>query len=81
MKVSVVHIGNSKGIMIPEEFFNHYKIADAVDLVVDGEKIILTPLNHRPRAGWSEAAQKMRSAGDDELLIPDVFEDEVEEEW
>jgi hypothetical protein len=29
-----------------------------------------------PRKGWSEAFQKMHEAGDDKLLIPDVFEDE-----
>ena len=28
------------------------------------------------RAGWSEAFKEMRKNGDDELLIPDVFEDE-----
>lgn len=29
-----------------------------------------------PRKGWSEAFKEMHEAGEDELLIPDVFEDE-----
>jgi antitoxin MazE len=29
------------------------------------------------RAGWAEAAKRMHECGDDELLINDVFEDEV----
>ena len=33
------------------------------------------------RTGWEEAARKMRSNNDDELLIPDVFEDECLEDW
>lgn len=46
------------------------------------EKIKINP----PRKGWSEAFQKMHVAGDDKLLIPDVFEDEsflndLENDW
>ena len=29
------------------------------------------------RAGWAEAAKRMHEFGDDQLLIDDVFEDEV----
>ena len=30
----------------------------------------------QPRQGWAEAAKRAHENGDDELLIPDVFEDE-----
>lgn len=33
----------------------------------------------RPREGWSEAFKEMHQNGDDELLMPDVFEDEFPE--
>ena len=33
--------------------------------------------NRDIRAGWAEAARKMHECGDDQLLIDDVFEDEV----
>ena len=29
----------------------------------------------QPRQGWAEAAKRAHENGDDELLIPDVFED------
>ena len=29
------------------------------------------------RAGWAEAAKRMHEFGDDQLLIDDVFDDEV----
>ncbi|KAB4875418.1 AbrB/MazE/SpoVT family DNA-binding domain-containing protein, partial [Bacteroides thetaiotaomicron] len=31
--------------------------------------------------GWAEAAKRAHENGDDELLIPDVFEDEKFEDW
>ncbi|MDD7318035.1 MAG: hypothetical protein PUG74_05040 [Prevotellaceae bacterium] len=33
------------------------------------------------RSGWEEAARKMSTNRDDELLIPDVFEEDGFEEW
>lgn len=35
----------------------------------------------QPRQGWAEAAKRAHENGDDELLIPDVFEDEKFEDW
>jgi hypothetical protein len=34
-----------------------------------------------PRKNWAEAAKQMRLAGDDQLLTPDVFEDEDLDWW
>ncbi len=33
--------------------------------------------NNTPREGWADAFKNMHENGDDELLVPDVFEDEV----
>ncbi len=30
----------------------------------------------QPRKGWAKRFKKMHEAGDDKLLIPDIFEDE-----
>jgi antitoxin MazE len=35
----------------------------------------------KPREGWEESFRKLAENGDDQLLIPDVFEDEKIEEW
>lgn len=81
MKISVVRIGNSKGIRIPQSLLEQCDIKEAVDLRIEGKRLVLTPRRSKPRQGWTAAAQQMREAGDDELLIPDVFEDDVEVEW
>jgi antitoxin MazE len=81
MKVKVVPIGNSRGIRIPKPLLEQCAIEDAVELRSDGKRIVLTPVKAKPRQGWAEAAARMHEAGDDELLIPDVFEDDIEVEW
>ena len=80
MKLKVVPIGNSKGIRIPKAVLKHCEIADALDLRLEDKRIILTPVSAKPRQGWAAAAERMHRAGDDELLIPDVFEDEGDAE-
>lgn len=81
MKVKIVPIGNSKGIRIPKPLLEQCAIADAVDLRTDGRRIVLTAVKAKSRQGWDEAAQRMHECGDDELLIPDVLEDDIEVAW
>ncbi|MFC2113406.1 AbrB/MazE/SpoVT family DNA-binding domain-containing protein [Bacteroidota bacterium] len=57
-----------------------YKIKDRVELILEKGRIILKPVPE-PRQGWEDAFIKMHSQGDDDLLIPDVFDDESPEEW
>ncbi|MFI5159717.1 MAG: hypothetical protein ACHQHN_00500 [Sphingobacteriales bacterium] len=42
----------------------------------DKSKDIIVPNNELKRKGWANALKEMQKNGDDELLIPDVFEDE-----
>ncbi len=81
MKIPLVPIGNSRGIRIPKAILQQCEISGEVDLAVKGRKIIVSPVAERPRQGWSEAAARMAAAGDDELLLPDVFEDDVSVPW
>ena len=81
MKVNVVRIGNSKRIRIPRAVLKACQITDALDLKVEGRRLILTPAGGGVRRGWSEAAGRMAASADDELLIPDVFDDDIEVEW
>ncbi len=80
MKVSVVRIGNSKGIRLSKTLIEKYNIKDTVDLILDKSQIIIRPLSN-PRKGWDLAFKKMAENGDDRLLFNDVFEDENLEEW
>jgi antitoxin MazE len=80
MEVSVVKIGNSRGIRLSKTLIERYKIRDTVDLIMEKGHIIIRPLS-KPRKGWDKAFKEMHENGDDKLLINDVFEDENLEEW
>ena len=80
MEVSVIKIGNSKGIRLSKDLLDRYNINDKIDLILEKGQILLRPIS-KPRAGWDKAFKKMHDSGDDNLLIDDVFEDETLEEW
>ncbi len=80
MEVSIIKIGNSKGLRLPKTILDRYKITDKVELILEKGHIILRPIAE-PRKGWDTAFQRMHENGDDQLLINDVFEEENFEEW
>jgi antitoxin MazE len=80
MEVSVIKIGNSRGIRFSKTMIERYNIKDTVDLILDKGQIIIKPLS-RPRKGWEKAFMEMHQNGDDKLIINDVFDDESLEEW
>ena len=81
MRTPLVPIGNSRGIRIPKAILQQCEMSDEVDLAVEGRQIVLSPTNNLPRQDWREAAARMAAAGDDQLLMPDVFEDDVSVDW
>ncbi len=80
MEVSVIKIGNSKGIRLSKTVLDKYNIQDTVEVILEKGQIVIKPLS-RPRKGWEKAFKKMAENGDDRLLINDVFDDENLEEW
>jgi len=80
MEVSVIQIGNSKGIRFSKTILDKYNIKDKVNLILEKGKIIIQPVS-TPRKGWEEAFKLMAKEEDDKLLFNDVFEDENFEEW
>ena len=80
MKVSIIPIGNSKGLRLSKSVLDQYNIKDTVELILEEKQIILRPINP-PRQGWNEAFKAMHGQQDDQLLMNDVFEDESFEEW
>lgn len=79
MELSVINIGNSKGIRLSKTILEKYSISDKIELILEKGYIILKPLSE-PRKGWDKAFKKMHENGDDQLLMDDVFEDENFEE-
>ncbi len=80
MEVSVIKIGNSRGIRFSKTLIERYNIRDTVDLILDKGQIIIKPIS-KPRKGWEKAFMEMNANGDDKLIINDIFEDENLEEW
>ncbi len=80
MQVSIIPIGNSKGIRLSKTILEKYNITDSLVLILEEDQIILKP-KQVARQGWDKAFKEMHDNGDDKLLIDDVFEDETFEEW
>jgi len=80
MELSIINIGNSKGIRLSKTILEKYNIQDKIELVLEKDFIVLKPKTE-PRKNWEKAFEKMRENNDDQLLIEDVFEDENFEEW
>lgn len=80
MEISVIDIGNSKGIRLTKSLLEKYDIKDKVELVLEKGRIILKPIA-KPRKGWNDSLQQMHENGEDSLMIDDIFDDENFEEW
>lgn len=80
MELSIINIGNSKGIRLSKTILEKYNIVDKVELIFEKGYIVLKPKTE-PRKGWEKAFKKMHENNDDVLLMGDVFEDEDFEEW
>jgi len=78
MIVRIVQIGNSEFIRIPRHVLEQCDIAEIANLRFEGNRLVLTQAKAKPRQGWAAAAKRAREAGDDVLLIPDVF---PEDDW
>ena len=57
MEISVISIGNSKGIRLTETLIEKYNIKDTVELILEKEYIIIKPKTI-PRKGWGKSFKK-----------------------
>lgn len=80
MEVSLISIGNSKGIRLSKTLIEKYNLQDTIELILEKGYIILKPKT-KARKGWENSFKQMHENGDDKLLASDVFKDENFEEW
>lgn len=74
MERNIVQIRNSMGGILPARLKRlNLAAKDQVLISLKNDSIIIKPV---PRRNWEAAALQMHTAGDDNLIIPDVFEDE-----
>ena len=82
MEVSVIPIGNSRGIRIPKSILKQLNIADKVEMEIHNKEILIRPVNKIPRTGWSDKFGEMQKNDDDKLLIDNIIEQEdFQWEW
>jgi len=80
MRTNIIKIGNSKGLILSKTILEKYQIKNEVNVTLEDDYLIIEPI-HNPRNGWDEQFALEKSKGKDELLIPDVFEDEEQLPW
>ena len=80
MEVSIIKIGNSKGLRLSKTILEKYQIKDKVELILEKGQIILRPVD-TPRKNWEKKFKEMSKNDDDRLLINDVFDEDTFEEW
>ena len=81
MQSTIRKIGNSKGIILPQNFLKQCFIENEINIEVKDNTIVISPVDSQKRKGWVEAFKEMAKNGDDKLVIPDVFEDENLDDW
>ena len=77
MKIPVIQIGKAKGILLPKSLLKKYNIKDTVEFILEEDRIIIIKAKPTPRMGWEKAFKEMHKNGNDKLLIPDIFADEI----
>ena len=80
MEVSIIKIGNSKGLRLSKTILEKYQIKDKVELILEKGQIILRPVD-TPRKNWEKKFKEMFKNDDDTLLINDVFDEDTFKDW
>ena len=82
MTVSVVQIGNSRGIRLPKNILRELKIKDEVEMIVSNDSLIIKNIERKPREGWNEAFSLMSKNKEDKLLMDEnIDSDDFEWTW
>jgi antitoxin MazE len=74
MKSAIRKVGNSHGIIIPRPMLGEIGVGpnDPVDLRVKKGRLVITPVERDPRAGWAEVSEKLAAENEGGLVWPDV---------
>ena len=79
METNIIKIGNSKGLRLSKSILEQYNINEKVEVILEKGRIIIKPIE-KPRKNWEASFKQMRKENDDQLLLDDVFKDEMPEE-
>lgn len=79
MILSVIAIGNSRGIRLPKTILDQYHITDKVEVELSDNTITLHAVR-TARDGWAEQMKLMHERGEDTLTLPESI-DSTPEQW
>ena len=80
MKIPIIKIGNSRGILLSKTVMERYGFKDKVEIAMKQNHLELKPAS-LPRQGWDEAFSQMFEKDEDRLLNNDILDDDLLEEW
>ncbi len=72
MEVAIRKMGNSQGVLIPKPILTQLGLFGTADLQVRDGVIEIRAIQHNPREGWGEDAQRLAQNGDDALVWPEL---------
>lgn len=81
MKARLVRIGNSRGLRLPKPLIDQAGLGTDVELQLRGDGILIAPVKAPPRSGWAEAARRLQTRGEGQLLDPPTSTRFDDEEW
>jgi len=76
MKSSIRKTKKSQTVIPSRNISNEHQADDDMNIEVKDNHVILCAPQNAKREGWAEAFKEMAANGDDQLVMPDVFNDE-----
>ena len=67
MNARLIRIGNSRGVRLPKPLIEEAGLEEDVEVRVREGAVVITS-SRSVRAGWAEAARRLRERGNDSLL-------------
>ncbi|MGF6758594.1 AbrB/MazE/SpoVT family DNA-binding domain-containing protein [Paraburkholderia sp. GAS334] len=69
MKTTIRKMGNSHGVLIPKPILTQLGLEDEVEMLVEGDALVLRRPKQKVRAGWAEASRALAASGNDSLVM------------
>jgi antitoxin MazE len=80
VRSKIVKIGNSRGIRIPRTLLEQAGLTDEVELMVDGDRLIIHSAQ-TARQDWGAQFARMAEQGDDAMINETISNEWDEQEW
>ena len=81
MESKIIKVGNSKGVIIPAKFLKLLGFVSKARIEIEDQKIVILPTHESPRQDWEKRFKKAEAPKETANLLPEVFEDELLEDW